>query len=175
MPKRAVFERSRRELSLDVSVGVHILLVVEQSSLESQSIVSINRGCGVPRLVMQILTVSETRPSSCTNVCCHPIYSGRQTCGRTSRGHTGFLIHLSFAVLAFIFLAKEIQPILSLVDREVEFCVYPLINRSPLVGLDFCYVLFFSVRKNPSSYDCTEVYVPRSEGFEVNVPTEPQG
>ena len=40
MPKRAVFERSRRELSLDVSLGVHILLVVEQSSLESQS-----RGC----------------------------------------------------------------------------------------------------------------------------------
>ena len=37
MPKRAVFGRSRRELSLDVSVGVHILLVVEQSSLESQS------------------------------------------------------------------------------------------------------------------------------------------
>ena len=40
MPKRAGFERSRRELSLGVSVGVHILLVVEQSSLESQS-----RGC----------------------------------------------------------------------------------------------------------------------------------
>ena len=40
MPKRAVSERSRREFSLDVSVGVHILLVVEQSSLESQS-----RGC----------------------------------------------------------------------------------------------------------------------------------
>ena len=44
MPKRAVFERSRQELSLDVSVGVHILLVTEQSSLESQSINSINRG-----------------------------------------------------------------------------------------------------------------------------------
>ena len=40
MPRRAVFERYRRELSLDVSVGVHILLVVEQSSPESQS-----RGC----------------------------------------------------------------------------------------------------------------------------------
>ena len=40
MPKRAVFERSCRELSLNVSVGVYILLVVEQSSLESQS-----RGC----------------------------------------------------------------------------------------------------------------------------------
>ena len=44
MPKRAVFERSRRELSLDVSVGVHILLVVEQSSLGRQP-----RG-DVPRL-----------------------------------------------------------------------------------------------------------------------------
>ena len=43
MPKRAVFERSRREFSLDVSVGIHILFV-EQSSLESQS-----RGC-VPTL-----------------------------------------------------------------------------------------------------------------------------
>ena len=32
MQKRAVFERSRRELSLDVSVGVHIFLVVVQSS-----------------------------------------------------------------------------------------------------------------------------------------------
>ena len=37
MPKRVDFERSRRELSLDVSDGVHILLVAEQSSLESQS------------------------------------------------------------------------------------------------------------------------------------------
>ena len=35
-------------------------------------------------------------------------------------GHTGFLIHLS-AVRALIFLAKRIQPFLSLVDREVEF------------------------------------------------------
>ena len=34
----------------------------------------------------------------------------------------GFL-HLPFAVLAFIFIAKRTQPSLSLVDREVEFCV----------------------------------------------------
>ena len=40
MPKRTVFETSRREPSLDVSIGVHILLVMEQSSLESQF-----RGC----------------------------------------------------------------------------------------------------------------------------------
>ena len=37
-------------------------------------------------------------------------------------GHTGFL-HLSSAVLALIFLARRIRPFLSLVDREVEFCV----------------------------------------------------
>ena len=43
--------------------------------------------------------------------------------GRTRRGHTGFLIHLLSAVRALIFLARRIQPFLSLVDREVEFCV----------------------------------------------------
>ena len=53
IPKRAVFERSRREFSFDVSVGVHVFLVVEQSSLESQS-----RGCAKT----PILTVA----SKCT-------------------------------------------------------------------------------------------------------------
>ena len=38
-------------------------------------------------------------------------------------GHTGFLIHLPSAVRALIFVARRIQPSLSLVDREVEFCV----------------------------------------------------
>ena len=38
-------------------------------------------------------------------------------------GRTGFLIHLLFAVRAFNFLARRIEPLLSLVDREVEFCV----------------------------------------------------
>ena len=38
-------------------------------------------------------------------------------------GHTGFFIHLLSAVRALIFLAKRIQPFLSLVDREIEFCV----------------------------------------------------
>ena len=38
-------------------------------------------------------------------------------------GHTGFLIHLPSAVRALIFVARRIQPFLSVVDREVEFCV----------------------------------------------------
>ena len=39
-------------------------------------------------------------------------------------GRTGFFIHLLSAVRALVFLARRIQPFLSLVDREVEFCKY---------------------------------------------------
>ena len=56
-------------------------------------------------------------------------------------GHTGFLIHLLSAVRALIFIARRIQPFLSLVDREVEFrvcvcvCVFfPFILDIKLVG-----------------------------------------
>ena len=37
-------------------------------------------------------------------------------------GHIGFF-HFPSAVLALIFIARRIQPSLSLVDRNVEFCV----------------------------------------------------
>ena len=37
--------------------------------------------------------------------------------------HPGFLIHLPSAVRALFFFARRIQPFLSLVDREVEFCL----------------------------------------------------
>ena len=56
-------------------------------------------------------------------------------------GHTGFL-HLS-AVRALIFLARRIQPFLSLVDREVKFlCTNDLIVLHPL-GIFFIYFLCF--------------------------------
>ena len=48
--------------------------------------------------------------------------------------HTGFLVHFPSAALALIFIARRIQPFLSLVDREVESCVYPRSNCSLLVG-----------------------------------------
>ena len=38
-------------------------------------------------------------------------------------GHTGFLIRLPSAVRALIFLARRYHPFISLVDREVGFCV----------------------------------------------------
>ena len=101
----------------------------------------------------------------CVCVCCHPIYSGRQVCGRTSgvtqeEGHTGFL-HLPSAVLALIFIARRIQPFLSLVDCDVEFCVQ---------SFSTCWAFFFFfLRKSPGSFDETEVrtHVPTSEVFEV--------
>ena len=53
------------------------------------------------------------------------------------KGHTGFLIHLPSAVLALIFLARRIPLFLSLVDREVEFCV--LTDQS----FSTCWAFFF--------------------------------
>ena len=71
-----------------------------------------------------ILLRNQRRKSKVVCVCVFfPFILDIKFVGRTSRGHTGFLIHLLSAVRAFIFLARRIQPFLSLVDREVEFCV----------------------------------------------------
>ena len=48
-------------------------------------------------------------------------------------GHTGFL-HRPSAVLALIFIAKRIQPSLSLIDREVELCLPTNYPRIKFVG-----------------------------------------
>ena len=73
-------------------------------------------------------------------------------------GDTGFL-HLPSALLALIFLARRIQPFLSLFDGELIVL--------HLLGILFYFI--FIMRKNPSSRDCTEIqtHVPTSEGFEV--------
>ena len=79
---------------------------------------------------------------------------------------TGFLVHLPFAVHAFIFLARRIQPFLSLVHREVEFCVLTTWSFSTCWGFIFIYIFF--VRKNPSYRDFNSR--PNvSEGYEVTI------
>ena len=84
--------------------------------------------------------------------------------GCTSRGHTGRshrISHSTFssAVHGFIFLARRIQPFLSLVDREVEFCVLGHFFK-------FFTSIFCLVRKNPSYRDSNSR--PNvSEGYEV--------
>ena len=68
-------------------------------------------------------------------------------------GHTGFLIHLLSAVRALIFLARRIQPFLSLVDREVKFGVLTIQSFSTRWAFLF---LFFS-EKNTVCRDRTHV------------------
>ena len=79
-------------------------------------------------------------------------------------GHTGFLIHLLSAVRALIFLARRIQPFLSLVDREVEFCVLTISSFSTSWAF---LILFFSflVRKIPfAGIELTSQRVRRLRG-----------
>ena len=67
---------------------------------------------------------------------------GRTSRGTQAEGHTGFLIHLPCAVLALIFLARRIQPFLSLVDREVEFCVRTNLSFSTCWTFLFLFFIF---------------------------------
>ena len=82
--------------------------------------------------------------------------------GRTSRGHTRFLIHIPSAVRVLIFLAGRIQPFLFLVDREVEFLCT---NDSIVLHLLGILFYFFS-EKNPVYRD-SKSRPSVSEGYEV--------
>ena len=90
----------------------------------------------------------------CVCLCCHPIYSGRQIFGRTSRGHTGGRSHRifppSFCGACLNFLSREgfSRPFPSSTVKS-NFA-FPQINRSPFVGHFLCFTL---VRQNPSSCD----------------------
>ena len=76
-------------------------------------------------------------------------------------GHTEFLIHLTSAVRALIFLARRIQPFLPSSTVKSNF-VYQRFNRSPHGHFIF---LFFS-EENPS-YRGSNSRPNVSEGFEV--------
>ena len=75
-------------------------------------------------------------------VCFLPIYSGHQVRwtyqpGSHRRKLTQDFLSTSSAARALIFLARSIQPFLSLVDREVELCVYYFQHAHfiPIVGV----------------------------------------
>ena len=83
-------------------------------------------------------------------------------------GHTGFLIHLPSAMRALIFLARRIQPFLSLVDREVEFCVLTKYNRSPLVWhLDFFLGSFREDKSQLPGFELTSQRVRGLRGYQL--------
>ena len=84
-------------------------------------------------------------------------------------GNSG-VFHLPSAALALIFMASRIQPSLPLVDRKSNLhSVYLRINVLHLMGVTFLFFILFLVRKNPTSWDCTDVRtrVPRLGGFEI--------
>ena len=81
-------------------------------------------------------------------------------------GNTGFSIHLLSAVLALIFLARRIQPFLSLVDREVEFCVLTILSFSTRWAF-LVLVFSFSVRKIP--FASIELTSQRVRGYVVSL------
>ena len=84
---------------------------------------------------------------------------------RQEEGHIGFLIHLPSAVRALIFLARRIQPFLSLVGREVEFCVLTISSFSTCWAFFFFFLPLFS-EKTPIYRDLNSR--PNvSEGYEV--------
>ena len=75
-------------------------------------------------------TPTKQKPCVCCVFSSHSFWTSRSLDGPAGvtqeEGHTGFLIYLLSAVRALIFLARRIQPFLSPVDREVEFCVLTL-------------------------------------------------
>ena len=77
-----------------------------------------------PASQVDIFNIIQKRPTTLPIHSGHQVRSTYQPGSHRRKGHTGFLIHLLSAVRrALIFLARRIQPLLSLVDREVEFCV----------------------------------------------------
>ena len=89
--------------------------------------------------------------------------------GNASRGHTGFLIHLPSAVLALIFLARRIQPFLSLVNCDVEFlCTNDSIVLH-LLGIFIFIFYFFSEEKSQlPRFEVTSQRVRRLRGYQMS-------
>ena len=130
--------------SLPVPLSVHSLTIISFPIVESF----------FPSHIPLEYDLSQSPPSNIRTKCCvdmHiqpgvsvvccvflPIHSGHQVRwtyqpGSHRRNVTGFFIHLLSAVRALIFLARRIQPFLSLVDREVKFlCTNDLIVLHPL-------------------------------------------
>ena len=95
-------------------------------------------------------------------------------------GHTGFFIHLPSAVRTLIFLARRIQPFLSLVDGEVEIhFVYYSNDLIVLHSLGILLFILYPVKKIPLTRDRRDrTKGPNvSEGYEVTseLPGRPAG
>ena len=88
-------------------------------------------------MILVTKTSDQTRQRVCVCVF-FPFILDIKFVGRTSRGHTGFLIHLFSAVRDLIFLARRIQPFLSVFIKlhiaapRYNFAFYSYFATSPL-------------------------------------------
>ena len=105
-----------------ITSGLELRLLLSALFEILEAVLLIRRHCTILLTVLKVLKY-------CNYVLCFlPNYSGRHV-GCTSRGHTEGRSHrISHpppfcGACLFIFLERRIQPFLSLVDREVEFCV----------------------------------------------------
>ena len=95
-----------------------------------------------------VLRLSFSGMCVCVCVCLLPIHSGHQVRwtyqpGSHRRNVTQDFHPLLSAVRALIFLARRIQPFLSLVDREVEFCILTIESFSTHWAFFFFFFFFF--------------------------------
>ena len=114
-------------------VGEYVVLSTEWDLLlttpgtESLNPPPLSRSCyrqttqGWQKSNMVMLTVCV-----CVCVCCHPIYSGRQVCGRTRRGHTGGRWHSTvlewksiIISSIFLFLMRFVQQSMLCIDKTL--------------------------------------------------------
>ena len=72
-------------------------------------------------------------------------------------GHTGFFIHLLSAVRALIFLARRIQPFLSLIDREVGFWI---LCTNDLIVCRLALNAMQNTRQKQKHFECVCVFFP---------------
>ena len=84
-------------------------------------------------------------------------------------GHTG-LHHLPSAVLALIFLARKTQPSLSLVDRDVDFCVPTNYSFSICWAYIYIYIYIYIILcEKKSQFDPNSCpNVRRFRGYQLN-------
>ena len=109
-----------------------------------------------------MILVTETSDQTRVCVCVFfPFILDIKFVGRTSRGHTGVFIHLPSAVRALLFLARGIQPFLSLVDREVD-----ILCTNDLIVLLYSALLFFYHFQKSAS--CTS-FPSHTEGRTKNI------
>ena len=100
-------------------------------------------------------------------MCCYPVYSGRQTCARTSRGHTGGRLNMIYppSFSALIFIARHLRKIqrsLSLVDREAKsriLCNHELIVLHLLGIYWYIFILYIYFCKEKSPFLCSRFFL----------------